>query len=66
MGGSVFWKKAVTFEIYSFVYCNEVGDNFLTLMLLLLGQNYQEDCAEAAMPGLQTCITAPNQGQLLF
>ena len=30
--------------------------------LILPGQDHQEDCVEAPMPGLQACVAAPNQG----
>jgi len=32
------------------------------ISLLLTGKDNQENCVEAAMPGMQTCVSAPNQG----
>ncbi|KAG6767179.1 hypothetical protein POTOM_028361 [Populus tomentosa] len=30
------------------------------------GKDNQENCVEAAMPGMQTCVSAPNQAVLMF
>lgn len=34
----------------------------ILISLLLTGKDYQEDCVEAAVPVMQTCVSACNQG----